>query len=380
MNLGVGAYRDDDGRPHVLKCVRKAETMITNAGLDHEYAGIGGVAAFPPLAAKLALGDNCPALADGRVAALQSISGTGANRVAMAFAAQWLGKGGAGASAIAMPDPTWGNHIPIAKHAGLDVVRYRYYSPENNGLDFAGMMDDLSKLEAGTPVLLHACAHNPTGVDPSLEQWREISACLADKGLFPLVDMAYQGFASGDVDADAAAVRTLVADGHDLILCTSFAKNMGLYGERTGALIFVTSTPEQATAVESQAKILIRPMYSNPPIYGARIVETDLSSPELHALWLTEVADMADRIIDVRTTLRNGLAAAGSPHNWSHITDQIGMFCYSGLTADHVAALAADHAVYLTADGRISMAGVNSSNVDHLIAAIHDVTKDSALN
>lgn len=374
LNLGVGAYRGDDGKPHTLECVDKAGALLAAADLDHEYAAISGVPAFNAAALELALGADSPALAESRAVALQSVSGTGAVRVMMAFAARFLG------SAVALPNPTWGNHIPIAADAGLDVLRYRYYNPANRGLDFDGLLDDLAALPEKTPVLLHACAHNPTGVDPSADQWRAISALMADRALFPLVDMAYQGFASGNVDKDAFALRTLVDDGHSLILATSFAKNMGLYGHRIGALTFVGQNADEIAAVESQAKILIRPMYSNPPIHGARIVETVLSNPDLKSLWLSEVEAMATRIIDVRAKLAQGLAAAGSSHDWSHITNQIGMFCYSGLSPDHVAALARDHAVYLTQDGRISMAGVNSSNIDHLIHAIHSVTKDSSLS
>lgn len=243
-------------------------------------------------------------------------------------------------------------------------------------------------------ILLHACAHNPTGVDPTPEQWQELSALIKKKNIFPFFDMAYQGFASGSVDRDAFAVRLFVKDGHQIALAQSYAKNMGLYGERAGAFSLITSGKEESDRTLSQLKILIRPMYSNPPIHGARIVSTILSTPELRAEWLRDVKQMADRIISMRTSLRNNLVSdgfifvlvkfylffefqekLGSKTNWQHITDQIGMFCFTGMNPEQSARLSKDFSIYLTKDGRISMAGVTSKNVGYLAEAIHAVTK-----
>lgn len=247
-------------------------------------------------------------------------------------------------------------------------------------------------------MLFHACAHNPTGVDPKKEQWDELSQLAKDKGLFPVFDMAYQGFASGDCDRDAYGLRTFVADGHTPLLCQSYAKNMGMYGERIGAFTVVTADAEEAARVNSQLKILIRPMcaslshtptfscrftrssqscnrYSNPPINGARIAATVMGNPGLREEWMGEVKAMADRIITMRTALKQNLIDLGSTKNWDHVTDQIGMFCYTGMTADQVAKLASDHSVYCTKDGRISVAGVSSGNVEYLANAMHEVTK-----
>lgn len=223
--------------------------------------------------------------------------------------------------------------------------------------------------------MLHACAHNPTGVDPNLEQWAELSALVKKRNLFPYFDMAYQGFASGDINRDAQAVRMFIKDGHKICLAQSFAKNMGLYGERAGAFTIIGETKEEAAKVMSQLKILIRAMYSNPPINGARIVAEILSDPTLRSDWLKEVKGMADRIISVRTKLRDNLKKEGSTKSWQHITDQIGMFCYTGMSPDQVEKLTKDHSVYLTKDGRISMAGVTSKNVEYLAHAMHAVTK-----
>jgi aspartate aminotransferase len=197
---------------------------------------------------------------------------------------------------------------------------------------------DLQKIPERSVILLHACAHNPTGVDPSLEQWRELSAVVKQKNLFPFFDMAYQGFASGNIDRDAQAVRLFLKDGHKIVLAQSFAKNMGLYGERAGAFTVVTENKEETAKVMSQLKILIRAMYSNPPIYGARIVSEILGDEKLRADWLLEVKGMADRIISVRTRLRDNLKKEGSSKNWEHITNQIGMFCFTGMTPDQVRA------------------------------------------
>lgn len=224
-------------------------------------------------------------------------------------------------------------------------------------------------------MLLHACAHNPTGVDPKPEQWAEMSAVIKRRNLFPFFDMAYQGFASGDVAKDAFAVRAFLRDGHQIALAQSYAKNMGLYGERVGAFSLVTSSKDEADRTMSQIKIVIRPMYSNPPINGARLVSEILGDAELRKQWLSDVKLMADRIISVRSTLRNNLKELGSSRNWSHITDQIGMFCFTGMNQAQCERLTKEYSVYLTKDGRISMAGVTTKNVGYLAEAIHAVTK-----
>lgn len=258
----------------------------------------------------------------------------------------------------------------------MEVGSYKYFNPKTNGLDFEGMKSDLKTIPEGSIVLLHACAHNPTGVDPTLQQWQEISQICSQRSLFPFFDMAYQGFASGDPERDAQAVRTFVKDGHSILLAQSYAKNFGLYGERVGAISAVCSSPEEAEAVASQLKIIIRPMYSNPPIHGARLVSTILKSPELSKEWSHEVNHMAQRIISMRSKLRNLLETKyRSSHQWSHITDQIGMFCYTGLLPDQVSRLTREFHIYLTKDGRISIAGITEDNVDHLANSIHKVTQ-----
>lgn len=257
----------------------------------------------------------------------------------------------------------------------MDVNQYRYYDPKTCGFDFNGAIEDISKIPKGSLIMLHACAHNPTGVDPKAEQWDEMSKVIKERELLPFFDMAYQGFASGDVAKDAYAVRKFLADGHKICLSQSFSKNMGLYGERAGAFSIVCSDKDEAARVMSQVKILIRPLYSNPPLHGARIVSTILSNPELNSIWLKDVKGMADRIINMRTKLKENLAKEGSIRDWSHITDQIGMFCFTGMTPDQVEKLTKEFSVYLTKDGRISVAGIASSNVEYLAHAMHHATK-----
>lgn len=370
INLGVGAYRDDNGKPYVLNVVRKAEEILLKENLDKEYAGITGIPSFTSASAELAYGPDSPVITENRLAITQSISGTGALRIGGAFLERFYPT-----KKILVPTPTWANHAAVFKDSGLEVEKYRYYDSNTISLDIDGLLDDLEKAPDASVVLLHACAHNPTGVDPTPEQWRRISEVVKRKGHFPFFDMAYQGFASGDINKDAYAVRYFVEQGHQIALTQSFAKNMGLYGERTGAFSLVAADSEEKARIESQLKILIRPLYSNPPIHGARIVSTVLNDPALKAQWLEEVKLMADRMIEMRALLKKNLEELGSKKDWSHVTSQIGMFCYTGLTPQQVERLANEFSIYGTKDGRISICGINSSNVAYLAEAIHKVTQ-----
>ncbi|CAM9546945.1 unnamed protein product [Laminaria digitata] len=370
VSLGVGAYRGDDGKPCVLNTVRKAEKLVLEKALNHEYAGIAGVPEFTKLSLAFAYGKDSPALKENRVAGVQTLSGTGACRVAGDLFARFRGAG----SAIYLPNPTWGNHIPIFKNAGLDVRKYRYYDPKTVGLDFEGLLADVRAAEDESIFLLHACAHNPTGVDPTREQWAELSKLMKSKKQIAFFDCAYQGFASGDAEKDAWAIRRFVDDGHCLVLAQSFAKNFGLYGERIGALSVVCNDADEAARVASQLKLVIRPMYSSPPVYGARLVAEILSDEALSEEWTAECKDMADRIMAMRSSLRSHLEGLKSSRSWEHITDQIGMFCYTGLTQEEVLKIRKDSHIYFTNDGRISMAGITSSNVEYVAQSIYAIT------
>ncbi|EHK98439.1 putative Aspartate aminotransferase, mitochondrial [Glarea lozoyensis 74030] len=367
INLGVGAYRDDQGKPYVLPSVRSAENKVIEQKLNKEYAGITGVPDFTKAAAVLAYGEGSSAL--DRVVITQSISGTGALRIGGAFLQRFF----PGAKKIYIPTPSWANHAAVFKDSGLEVEKYRYYNKDTIGLDFEGMVADIKGAPKGSAFLLHACAHNPTGVDPTPEQWREISDAVKAGGHYAFFDMAYQGFASGNTDTDAYALRYFVEQGHNPCLAQSFAKNMGLYGERVGAFSVVCADAAEKKRVDSQIKILVRPLYSNPPVHGARIASEILNDPALNKQWLGEVKGMADRIITMRALLKKELENLGSKHDWSHITSQIGMFAYTGLTPEQMDKLAKEHSVYATKDGRISVAGITSGNVKRLAAAIHAI-------
>jgi aspartate aminotransferase, mitochondrial len=305
-----------------------------SAHLNKEYAGITGVPEFTKATALLAYGEGSSAL--NRVAITQSISGTGALRIGGAFLERWY----PGAKKIYIPTPSWANHAAVFKDSGLTIEKYRYYNKDTIGLDFEGMVADIKGAPKGSIFLLHACAHNPTGVDPTPEQWKEISKAVKSGEHFAFFDMAYQGFASGDTDKDAFALRHFIEQGHNVALAQSFAKNMGLYGERVGAFSIVCADAEEKKRVDSQIKILVRPLYSNPPIHGARIASEILNDKSLNEQWLGEVKDMAERIITMRALLKQNLEDLGSKHDWSHITNQIGMFAYTGLTAEQMDKLA----------------------------------------
>ena len=306
---------------------------------------------------------------EGRIQGVQALSGTGGLRVFGEMIRRH------GQKHIYVPNPTWGNHIPIFQNSGLEVRKYRYYDASNSSLDFDGMIKDIQEIPAGSCVLLHACAHNPTGMDPTLEQWKQLSELFKKRQLFPFFDAAYQGFASGDAHIDAASLRMFVDDGHLLGTIQSFSKNFGLYGHRVGTLSVVGGSAEEAARVVSQMKMVIRPMYSNPPRHGARLVSTILDDPKLKSDFYEQCKGMADRINTMRTKLRDELEAVGSTHNWDHIVKQIGMFAYSGLNKEQVMEMRANHHLYCTADGRISMAGVTTGNVEYIANAIHDVSK-----
>ncbi|KAI9502642.1 aspartate transaminase aat1 [Coemansia spiralis] len=371
MNLGAGAYRTDDGKPYVLNAVKKAEELLLAKNMDKEYLPITGLAKFTTAAAELAYGADSAAL--GRLAVTQSISGTGALRIGGAFLQRFYKT----QPTIYLPTPTWGNHGAVFRDSGLKVGSYRYYDPSTSGLNLSAMLEDIRALPRGSIVLLHACAHNPTGVDPTPAQWQDILKVVKEGQHLAFFDMAYQGFASGDADRDAAALRLFVASNSmPVVLSQSFAKNMGLYGERVGTFSVVGADTAEKDRLLSQIKILVRPMYSNPPVHGARIAAEVLTNEQLRAEWLDEVKLMANRIIGMRTALRSRLEELGSKKSWNHITDQIGMFCYTGLKPEQVDRLTKEFHVYLTRDGRVSVAGITSGNVNYLAESIHNVTKD----
>lgn len=306
------------------------------------------------------------------------MSGTGAVHLGALFISKFYQP----EPTVYISNPTWANHNQIFSNVGLKLKTYPYFSTKTKMLDFEGMMNTLKEAPSGSVILLHPCAHNPTGVDPTKEQWQEIARVMKDRGLYPFLDCAYQGFATGDLAQDNYAVRLFVEQGFELCVCQSFAKNFGLYGERTGAFHYVVAQgSDSADAIKriaSQLAILQRSEISNPPAYGARIASKVLNDPELFKQWEADLRTMSGRIIDMRKALKAELDKLDTPGNWDHITSQIGMFSFTGLTEKQVLEIREKHHVYMTKNGRISMAGLNTNNVAYFAKAVDSVVRASA--
>lgn len=370
LNLGVGAYRTEELQPYVLKVVQKAEQKMLAKGENKEYLPIDGLASFKKATVDLLLGADSPAIAEGRVCTLQSLSGTGSLRVGAAFIAAWMP-----GTTVYLSNPTWGNHRNIFADSGVEWKYYRYFDPATVGLDFKGMMEDIKAAPKGSIILLHSCAHNPTGIDPTPEQWTQIADLLLECGHMAFFDVAYQGFASGDLEKDAASVRLFVKKGVECFVSQSYSKNLGLYAERVGAINAILNDAESAKKVGSQMKRLARAIYSNPPVHGARIVAEAVNDPEMFKLWKEEMEMMSGRIDAVRTKLRASLEARMPEKDWSFVTSQIGMFSFTGLKPAQVDNMTNKWAVFMTKDGRISLAGLNLAKCDYLADAIVDSLK-----
>jgi len=369
VNLGVGAYRTDEGKPWVLPVVRKLEAQLAaDETLNKEYMPVLGLDAFSRAAVHMLLGTECPAVIENRALGVQTLSGTGALCVGAMFLQKLLGY-----DTYYYSQPTWGNHKLVFDTAGFKQGKaYRYWDPVTKGIDFAGMCEDLRNAPENSVIILHGCAHNPTGCDPTQEQWKQIADIMKEKKLFPFFDSAYQGFASGNLEKDSWAVRFFAKEGFELFCAQSFSKNFGLYNERVGNLTVVMSEAELATAVQSQLTLLVRATYSNPPSHGARIVAATLTNKDLFGEWEECIKTMSGRIIQMREALRDRLVKLGTPGTWDHITNQIGMFSFTGLTPQQCQYLVSEHHVYLLSSGRINIAGLTTSNIDFVADALHD--------
>ncbi|CAG9854928.1 unnamed protein product [Phyllotreta striolata] len=369
VNLSVGAYRTAEGKPWLLPVVKEASIKLVNdATLNKEYLPILGLESFSNAATNLLLGVDSPAIIEKRAFGVHSLSGTGSLRVGAEFLARVLGK-----KIFYYSKPTWENHILLFKNAGFEEGReYRYWDNNTRSLDFDGMIQDLRNAPTGSVIILHAVAHNPTGIDPTVEQWDQIANVVKERRLFPFFDCAYQGFASGDVAKDAYSVRRFASLGFEFFCAQSFAKNFGLYNERVGNLTVVVNNPSVIPAIKSHLTIIVRGMYSNPPAHGARIVEAVLRDPVMYEKWQDHIKTMSSRIIEMRKELRRSLEHLGTPGEWNHLTEHIGMFSYTGLTESQVERMIRNHHVYMLRSGRISMAGLNPSNVYYVAKSIHE--------
>jgi aromatic-amino-acid transaminase len=369
VNLGVGIYYDDSGKIPVLECVKRAEQQMAAASAPRGYLPIDGIAAYDKAVQALVFGAGAKAIADNRVVTVQTLGGTGGLKVG----ADFLRRAAPNAQ-VWISDPSWENHRALFENAGFTVNNYPYYDAATQGLNFAAMRAALEKIPAGAIVVLHACCHNPTGVDLSAEQWGEVIAAVRGRGLIPFLDIAYQGFGDG-LDADGAVVRRFAETAGPLFVSNSFSKSFSLYGERIGALSVVADSADEAARTLSQLKRLIRTNYSNPPTHGGQIVSTVLNTPELRRLWEEELAGMRERIRAMRTQLADKLRQRVPGRDFGYVIRQRGMFSYSGLSKDAVAKLASGHGVYAVDTGRICVAALNSRNIDYVADAVASVLK-----
>jgi len=367
INLGVGVYFNEEGRIPLLEAVSLAEKNLLSAHAPRAYLPIDGLPAYDRAVQQLLFGAGAQVLEAGRAVCCQALGGTGALKIGADFLRKWLPQ-----ARVAISDPSWENHRALFEAAGFTVENYRYYHAGSGGVDLSGMLADLRRLPARSIVLLHACCHNPTGVDLAPEDWRKVIEVLREGELVPFLDMAYQGFADG-IEEDALAVRLLIDSGMTFLLASSFSKSFSLYGERVGALSLLCATKDEATRVRSQIKRVVRSNYSNPPTHGAALVSAVLNSSELRALWEQELAGMRTRIARMRLELAARLSALRPERDFAFITRQRGMFSYSGLTAAQVDRLREEFAIYAVQSGRICMAALNDGNLPRVASAIAKV-------
>jgi len=367
VNLGVGVYYDDNGKLPLLQCVQAAEKQMMEAPKARGYLPIDGIAAYDSAVKSLVFGAESEPVKSGRVATVQCIGGTGGLKVGADFLKRLNPQ-----AKVLISDPSWENHRALFTNAGFAVESYPYYDASSRGINFAGMLAALNAAPAGTVVVLHACCHNPTGYDITAAQWDEVIAAVKAKNLVAFLDMAYQGFGYGLAE-DGAVIGKFVAAGLNFFVSTSFSKSFSLYGERVGGLSVVCASQEEMTRVLSQLKIVIRTNYSNPPIHGGTVVAMVLNTPELRALWEKELGEMRVRIKAMRQKLVDGLKAAGVKQDMGFITQQIGMFSYSGLSKDQMVRLRNEFGVYGTDTGRMCVAALNSKNIDYVCASIAKV-------
>lgn len=369
VNLGVGVYYDEEGRIPLLASVKTAEEARVRQAKPRGYQPIEGPAAYTGAVQRLLFGADSPLLAEGRVVTAQGLGGTGALRIGGDLLRRIVPE-----ATVYISDPSWENHRGIFEAAGFPVRTYRYYDPATGGVDFVGMKAALAAMAPRSIVVLHACCHNPTGADLTEAQWQEVAQTCVAGELVPFLDMAYQGFAEG-IDADAAAVHHFLAAGIPFFVSSSFSKNFSLYGERVGALSIVTGSRDEAERVLSQLKRVIRTNYSNPPTHGAALVADVLASGELRAQWEEELGGMRRRIRAMREGLRQRLEAAVPGKDFSFVTEQRGMFSYTGLTPEQVERLKSEYGIYAVRSGRICIAALNARNLDYVAEAIAAVLR-----
>ncbi|MEV9619112.1 amino acid aminotransferase [Serratia marcescens] len=364
INLGIGVYKDETGKTPVLTSVKKAEQYLLENETTKNYLGIEGIPAFASCTQELLFGKESPIVTARRARTAQTPGGTGGLRVAADFIANQTS-----AKRIWISNPSWPNHKNVFSAVGLEVLEYAYYDAANHALDFDGLLNSLKQAQAGDVVLFHGCCHNPTGIDPTAEQWAQLAELSVANGWLPLFDFAYQGFANG-LEEDAQGLRIFAAKHQELIVASSYSKNFGLYNERVGACTIVAADAETADRAFSQVKAAIRANYSNPPSHGAAVVATILGNDALRAMWEQELTDMRQRIHRMRQLFVNTLQEKGAQQDFSFIIQQNGMFSFSGLTKEQVLRLREEFGVYAVNSGRVNVAGMAPDNMAPLCEAI----------
>ncbi|MDD7545898.1 amino acid aminotransferase [Actinobacillus porcinus] len=364
VNLGIGVYKDAQGNTPIMKAVKQAEGRLFELETTKNYLAIDGVAEFNARTKELLFGKESDIVKNARAKTVQSLGGTGALRIAAEFV-----KRQTKAQNVWISNPTWPNHNAIFNAVGMTIREYRWYDAEKKALDWEGLMEDLSHADEGDVILLHGCCHNPTGIDPTPEQWKALADLSAQKGWLPLFDFAYQGLANG-LDEDAIGLRTFAANHKELLVSSSFSKNFGLYNERVGAFTLVAETEEIAATALTQVKSIVRTLYSNPASHGAATVALVLGDDKLRAEWDAELTEMRDRIKAMRHKFVALLKEFGAEQDFSFIIEQNGMFSFSGLSAEQVDRLKDEFAIYAVRSGRINVAGITEDNIRYLCESI----------
>jgi aromatic-amino-acid transaminase len=367
VNLGVGVYCNEEGRVPLLRAVAEAENIRVAQHAPRGYLPIDGIAAYDVAVQQLLLGEQSPLIAAGRVLTTQAVGGTGALKIGADFLKQMRPD-----AVVAISDPSWENHRALFETAGFEVQNYRYYDATSHDVNRSGMLEDLQNLPSGSIVVLHACCHNPTGVDLTPDDWKSVLEVIKSKAHIPFLDMAYQGFGTS-IDDDAVAVRLFAESGLTFFASSSFSKSFSLYGERVGALSIITESKDETARVLSQVKRVIRTNYSNPPTHGASIVAAVLNDAKLRAQWETELGEMRARIKDMRQAMVERLADNPTGQDFSFVGRQNGMFSYSGLTTEQVHRLRSEFGIYALDTGRICVAALNQRNIDTVCDAIIQV-------
>lgn len=367
VNLTVGVYQNEAGLTPILDCVKQAEQLLLQREKSKSYLPIDGLARFNSSVAELIYGSQSPVIESSRLAIAQTPGGTGALRIAADLLRRAMG-----VESIWVCQPTWANHTQIFIASQLQIKNYQYVNQSGNGIEFEGLVAQLQNARPREAILLHTVCHNPTGFDFSDSQWDIVLQIIRERNLIPIFDFAYQGF-HRNLDDDATPIRSHCAAGGEAIVCNSFSKNLGLYGERVGSISVVTAAASSIPAVQSQLKSIIRTIYSTPPQHGGAIAETVFGDPDLRAMWLKELDGMRERIAAVRTQFVAQMRKATSKRDFQFIAEQIGMFSFSGLDAQQAIRLRKEFAIYIVESGRINVAGINAGNLVQICSAIADV-------